>query len=231
MMYEVYGLGFYARKLSIHHNYQRCIAVHNSHGLMIYDNVAFDTIGHCYFLEDGGERGNTFDHNLGILARVGSLIPSDAKPTNFWITNPNNTFTNNVAASATFGFWFSLPTHPTGASVGDYNTSDTVWPSKTPLALFKNNVAHSHDRNGLMVDEMLQPDGSTPLGSYSPQTAPYNSSTSGAPIMATFENTLVYKCRDHGVWTRGAYLRVLNTIALDNQNGMLCVSLIAMATV
>lgn len=86
---------------------------------------------------------NVLDHNLGVLARVGSLIPSDEKPTNFWITNPNNTFTNNAAVSATFGYWFSLPDHPVGGSKAAYATSTTVWPSRTPLALFKDNVAHS----------------------------------------------------------------------------------------
>ena len=142
-MHEVYDLGFYAKDNSIHHNFQRCIAVHNSHGLSIEDNVAFDTIGHCYFLEDGGERGNSWIHNLGILSRVGALIPSDSKPTNFWITNPNNTFIGNAAVSATFGFWYSLPDHPVEQSQAEYANSDTVWPSKTPLAVFKDNVAHS----------------------------------------------------------------------------------------
>jgi hypothetical protein len=74
-----------------------------------------------------------------------------------------------------------------------------------------------------MVDEMLQKDGSTPLGSYEPQMGPYNDTTSGTPVMAVFENTISYKNRDFGVWTRGGYLHVLNTVALDNTNGMLCV--------
>lgn len=142
-MYEEYGSGFYAKDNSVHHNFQRCIVIHNSHGLLVQDNVAYSTIGHCYFLEDGGERGNTFDHNLGIMAYVGALIPSDEKPSVFWITNPNNTFTNNAAVSATFGYWYSLPTHPVGASEAAYANSDTVWPDRTPLGVFKNNVAHS----------------------------------------------------------------------------------------
>ena len=80
------GSGFYARDNSIHHNFQRCLVIHNSHGLDIENNVAFDTIGHCYFLEDGAERANSFINNLAILSRVGSLIPSDSEPANFWIT-------------------------------------------------------------------------------------------------------------------------------------------------
>lgn len=74
-----------------------------------------------------------------------------------------------------------------------------------------------------MVDEMIQPDGSTPLGSYNPQQGPYNTTTTGTPVMATFEGTLVYKNRDFGVWTRGGYIHLLNTVALDNLHGMLLV--------
>lgn len=34
---------------------QRCIVVHGSHNSHLYDNIAFDVIGHCYMLENGGE--------------------------------------------------------------------------------------------------------------------------------------------------------------------------------
>jgi hypothetical protein len=34
----------------------------------IQDVVAYKTNGHMYFLEDGGEHNNTFDHNLGAVA-------------------------------------------------------------------------------------------------------------------------------------------------------------------
>jgi hypothetical protein len=77
---------------------------------LVKDNVAYNTNGHCYFLEDGGEEYNTFDHNLGINARgVPNLkedplqiIPTDSSPSIFWITNPNNTFINNAAVCIIF---------------------------------------------------------------------------------------------------------------------------------
>ena len=74
-----------------------------------------------------------------------------------------------------------------------------------------------------MVDEMLQPDGSTILATYSPSTSPYNDSTPGYSIMATFEGTIAYKCRDFGIWLRGEYLLLLNSVALDNTKGVLSV--------
>lgn len=43
----------------------------------VQDNVGYDHLGHCYFLEDGGEKRNVFDGNLGVGTRKGSILPSD----------------------------------------------------------------------------------------------------------------------------------------------------------
>ena len=32
------------------------MTVHGTHGVNVVNNVAYNTFGHCYFLEDGGER-------------------------------------------------------------------------------------------------------------------------------------------------------------------------------
>jgi hypothetical protein len=83
-----------------------------SDGLEIKDNVAYNTNGHCYFLEDGNEQSNVFDHNLGVNPRgVGNLIedsqqiiPTDSSPSVFWITNPNNSFVSNAAVCVTSNY-------------------------------------------------------------------------------------------------------------------------------
>ena len=36
--------------------FYRCVTVHGTHGVNVINNVAYNTFGHCYFLEDGGER-------------------------------------------------------------------------------------------------------------------------------------------------------------------------------
>ena len=59
----------YAANNSLHHNFQRCITVHGTHGVTVSNNVAYDTMGHCYFLEDGGEKNNTLYRNLGLGVR------------------------------------------------------------------------------------------------------------------------------------------------------------------
>ncbi len=102
--------------------------------------MTYNTVGHCYFLEDAVETGNQFIHNLGILTKCHPdgkpcvptnltlahqspagqsakdiLIPSDNTASTFWITNPDNIYRDNVAAgSEEIGFWIALPQHPTG---------------------------------------------------------------------------------------------------------------------
>ncbi|KAI4830095.1 hypothetical protein KUCAC02_001748, partial [Chaenocephalus aceratus] len=63
--------------LSIHHSFSRCVTIHSSNGLLVKDVVGYDTLGHCFFTEDGPEERNTFDHCLGLMVRAGMLLPSD----------------------------------------------------------------------------------------------------------------------------------------------------------
>ena len=53
---------------------QRCVVVHMTNGLLVEDNVAFHTRGHCFILEEGGETNNTFLHNLGMWQMAGGLV-------------------------------------------------------------------------------------------------------------------------------------------------------------
>ena len=74
---------------------------------------------------------------------------------------------------------------------------------------------------------MLEPDGSTPLASYTPRQGHYNytlpQSYSYPSVVATFTNFVGYKCREHGVWTRGGPIVIENAILLDNTNAVTCV--------
>jgi hypothetical protein len=42
---------------------QRCYVVHDTHNVVVRDNVAFDTKGHCYITGSGAEEGNSFVEN------------------------------------------------------------------------------------------------------------------------------------------------------------------------
>ena len=146
--------GQYIKNASIHDTYNRCVTVHGTNDVHVENNVTYNIVGHCFFLEDGIEHGNEFVHNLAIqikchttkpcvptnLAASGEsksayedrkavrqngqqskdvLIPSDNTVSAYWITNPDNTYVDNVAAgSDENGFWMSLPEHPNGAFEG-----------------------------------------------------------------------------------------------------------------
>ncbi len=48
--------------------------VHASHNITVEGNVAFNTSGHCFLTEEGGERDNKFIGNLGMLTRPGMWL-------------------------------------------------------------------------------------------------------------------------------------------------------------
>ena len=62
--------GQYIRNAAIHDTFNRCVTVHGTNFLRVENNVTYNTVGHCFFLEDGVEHGNEFVHNLGIHDQV-----------------------------------------------------------------------------------------------------------------------------------------------------------------
>ncbi|XP_060076275.1 cell surface hyaluronidase-like, partial [Ylistrum balloti] len=144
----------YLRENSIHHTFARCITIHGTHGVTVMDNVGYESLGHCFFLEDGGEKRTVFDGNLGASTRTGKLIPSDSQATTFWITNPNTVVRNNVAAgSKAKGYWFIYPDIPlAGSATKGFMQRNEA--RHTAIMEFYNNVAHSN-KIGLFVDDRL----------------------------------------------------------------------------
>jgi cell migration-inducing and hyaluronan-binding protein len=122
------GQGQYIKNSAIHNTYSRCVTVHGTNYLDVENNVTYNNIGHCFFLEDGVEHGNQFVHNLAILTKChpdapcvptnlapfGStdgtnfktagqdakdvLLPSDNTATTYWNTKPENINRDNEPA-------------------------------------------------------------------------------------------------------------------------------------
>ena len=192
--------GQYLDNSSIVHSYNRFLSVHGTHRLHVGGNVGYDTIGHGYYLEDGIEHGNVIEDNLGALVRNatdGKPTPSDANAAVFWISNPDNWVRRNVAAGAEHtGFWLGFPEHPISLS-----TTDTVWPRRTPLREFNENVSHSNGARGLFVDGAENPDRTTGTTWYEPRKVPADGSSE--IVIPKFQNFVSYKNRYEGIWMRG----------------------------
>jgi len=70
----------YIRSNSIHDSFQRAVTVHGSHYARVQNNVAAFVRGHTYFVEDGNEKYNVLEGNLGVhTTRLASMLKSDMK--------------------------------------------------------------------------------------------------------------------------------------------------------
>lgn len=219
--------GSWVKNSSVWRSFNRCVTIHDSNNILLQGNVGYDAIGHCYFFESGSETGNTLDGNLGLLTRRPAageeLLPSDKSPATYWVTNPDNTLKNNVAAgSANFGFWYALPEHPTSAAGPDPEGAN-IWPRRTPLRAFANNVAHSNGDTGLFVDRGPAPDGTTATATnYSPHVNPVPpppGQPDSPPAIADFTGLTAYKNRTRAVWLRGTSQQVTAARLADNAIG------------
>src|SRR3954464_15480230 len=82
--------GQYIRNAAIHDTYNRCVTVHGTNYVHVENNVTYNIVGHCFFLEDGVEHGNEYVHNLAIQIKCHTSKP--CVPTNL-APNGENSFT------------------------------------------------------------------------------------------------------------------------------------------
>ena len=80
------------RKNVVRNSNQRCIVIHVTDSVLIENNIAFNTFGHCFITENGGEINNVFKDNLGsrtkLQWRVLGIGASDDQCSTFWVTSP-----------------------------------------------------------------------------------------------------------------------------------------------
>ncbi|HWK42061.1 MAG TPA: G8 domain-containing protein [Croceibacterium sp.] len=236
------GKGQYIRNAAIHDTFSRCVTVHGTNNLLVENNVTFNTVGHCFFLEDGIETGNQFVHNLGIQTKCHPtlpcdptnlvlahhtprgqsskdiLIPSDNTASTFWVTNPDNIYRDNVAAgSDQIGFWIALPQHPTGQFEGTEISANT-WPRRTKLREFTGNTAHSNF-DGLMFDRGPGADGKFSIGGAGHISLANPADGNSEAVVSTIDNYTGYKNRNGAIWGRGEYHLFTNLKLADNAIG------------
>eukprot|EP00271_Cylindrocystis_brebissonii_P021385 TRINITY_DN7575_c0_g1_i1.p1 TRINITY_DN7575_c0_g1~~TRINITY_DN7575_c0_g1_i1.p1 ORF type:complete len:1194 (-),score=130.61 TRINITY_DN7575_c0_g1_i1:1675-5256(-) len=205
--------GIVLRKNSIYMSKQRCIVIHATHNVTIDSNVAYNTKGHCFMVEDGGEMNNTFINNIGLLqepvTQLISLAESDNQPSTFWISAPYNHYINNVAAGAgDSGFWFELLNKVRGISYTIPSMIPLV-PYYTPLGTFSGNVAHSNRNVGIRT----YPHGLRPRVNWKKSRT--------IAVYAVWSNLNVYKHFQMGVLVQQSdSIIIANSTFADNNYGI-----------
>jgi len=238
--------GQYIRNSAIHDTYSRCVTVHGTNYLSVENNVTYNNIGHCFFLEDAVEHGNQFVHNLGILTKCHPdapclptnlapfktadgknfltdgqnakdiLIPSDNTASTFWITNPDNIYRDNVAAGSDSTGFWFALPEHPTGKFEGTEISKATWPRRTRVREFKGNTAHSNFDSFLM-DRGPRPDGHFATGGHLSLANPADAN--GPQVESVIEDFTGYKNRNGGIWTRGEMHTFKNLKLADNAIG------------
>ena len=213
--------GQFIKNAGIHNSFNRVITVHGTNNTLVEGNVAYDFIGHGYFLENGSETGNLFKNNLGVVCKRPvegeETTPSDigsgsgrgaepeAFPVTFWIANPNNDFIGNVSAGSDgSGFW-----HVILEEVLNNNNSNYV-PGKQPMGIFDDNKAHSNLFSWGVDGGVDKETGEIVTGHYKPENP---DGTQFIPVINRFDG---YKSIDRNVWIRANSMEFYDCDFADN---------------
>lgn len=213
--------GQYIRNSVIRDSFQRCIVVHNTNYATVQNNVCYNHNGHGIFLEEGNERKNVITHNLVLgskkIAAQKALLISEVEgksarfraPASYWISNPDNRITDNVASgSEGTGFWMAFEK----SSKCNSGTVGCSIPISTNTLAFDRNIAHS-SKVGITWDG-------------APTGAPTNANGMdrrlenahyAPPVKPVFNNLVYYKNSEAGVYFRGNAATFQGNIAADNR--------------
>jgi hypothetical protein len=142
--------------VSIWDSHNRFITLHNSDGITIENTVGYKSIGHGFFMEDGTEENNTLMNDLAILTLPGKIRPDDGGAAGFWVQNPRNNLTDDVAVSCA-GSGFDLSIADKAPDVVPFNIQNflesnntaPVFPRNLKITAFVGNEAHSNRGDGL----------------------------------------------------------------------------------
>lgn len=227
--------GQFIRNSSIHESFQRCITVHGTMQAQVVNNVCFDHFGHGLFLEDGNETDNIITGNLVILSkrppRGRHLLQSDIQdhsssrdrfpgPASYWISNPQNTVKDNVAAgSQGTGFWMSFSSAiacdaKRFCQKPDANHPATVFPATTNFTEFSGNMAHSMDV-GMTWDGV--PDGELTNNPNNDQDRLLTVVHYGPPQAPQYSKLAIHKTKQAGIYYRGTTAYFSHLVMADNK--------------
>jgi cell migration-inducing and hyaluronan-binding protein len=241
------GRGQYIRNAAIHDTYNRCVTVHGTNNLQVQNNVTYNTVGHCFFLEDGIETGNQFVRNLAIQTKCHTSKPCD--PTNlapFGTTATGLNFTTTGQDSkdvlipsdnTVSSFWITNPENIYRDNVAAGSDSTGFWLAfpEHPMGQFEGTDISkatwprrtklrefkgnvAHSNfDGFMGDRAPRADGHFAVGGYISLANPADANS--AQVESVIEDFTVYKNRNSGIWARGEYRLYRNLKMADNGIG------------
>jgi len=238
--------GQYIKNSAIHDTYSRCVTVHGTNLLDVENNVTYNSIGHCFFLEDGVEHGNQFVHNLGIMTKCHPdapcnatnlapfiseggknfntdaqnakdiLLPSDNTASTFWITNPDNIYRDNVAAGSDSTGFWFALPQNGTGKFENTEIGKATWPRRTKVREFKGNTAHSNF-DSFMFDRGPRADGHFATGGHISLVNPADANS--PQVESVIEDYTAYKNRNSALWSRGEMHVYKNLKLADNGIG------------
>src|SRR5689334_18665292 len=141
--------GQYIRNAAIHDTYNRCVTVHGTNFLRVENNVTYNTVGHCFFLEDGIEHGNEFVHNLAIQTKCHTSKP--CVPTRLAAAGESADFDNRQAVRVN-------GQQSKDVLLPSDNTASSFWITN-PDNIYRDNVAAGSDSNGFWMSLPEHPNG------------------------------------------------------------------------
>jgi hypothetical protein len=141
--------GQYVNNSAFHDTYNRCVTVHGTNFVHVENNVTYNTVGHCFFLEDGIEHGNEFVHNLAIQTKCHTSKP--CVPTNLAAAGENPNYENRQAIRVS-------GQASTDVLLPSDNTVSSYWITN-PDNVYRDNVAAGSDENGFWMSLPEHPNG------------------------------------------------------------------------
>ena len=239
--------GQYIKNAAIHDTYNRCVTVHGTNFLRVENNVTYNTVGHCFFLEDGVEHGNEFVHNLAIqtkchtyasrASRQTSPQPERADRREGMASNPRMScfprttrwrLTGSpIRTTLTATTWPRVPTrtasgcHCRSTRTGKFEGTEIsakTWPRRTPFREFKGNVAHSN-YDSFMFDRNIAANNTFGVTGSSHTGLENPADANSKALESVFEDLTAYKNRNGAIWGRGEMHVFRNVKLADNAIG------------
>jgi len=149
------GSTSYIEDCSFHRSYNKAVVVHGTNFARVSRNVAYDVIGHAFYLQDGVEEENIIEFNLA--AHVHSLVPPVVGTSNLYAQNLDDVFESEdnrdpVDATAC-GFYFANAYNTIRGNAGVGGFSCFHFPNlERPVGLHRTVVMAPYGRPTLQFD-------------------------------------------------------------------------------